>query len=166
MRRYFGFLLIAFLAVFFFNVDAAFGQRTMSFGGVSVKRGKTVNVPVLLYSLGNEASTSFSVGFDKTRLVYQFAAKGTDAPIGSALSINSTYAAEGQLGLLLDSFSPFAASPPTRQVLYVRFMAKSTAPLGCTPITFTNFPTAKSISNTSGTLLTATWVNNCVNIIS
>jgi len=125
----------------------------------------TVVVPVSIDSLGNEAGMGLSINFNTTILTFQSVALGSGAPANSSLTPNINELAQGRVGVLFDSLSPIAASPPARQVFLFTFAVSPTAPIGPTPIAFGNSPISRSVSDAFGNTLTeVTYVDGAVTI--
>lgn len=134
-----------------------FGGRTMTIVSTFAQAGTQATVPIELDSQGDEVATSFSLGFDPAVLTNPVVTLGTGAPAGANLAVNANDAANGRLGILIDSTSPFTVSPPNRQVVTVKFNVAANAPSGATAITFITSPTPISISSAIGALLPATY---------
>lgn len=129
--------------------------RTIRAGGVTTTVGQTITVPIQLESQGDEASASFTLNFNPAVLTYVSAAVGTGVPAGTNLALNATQAAQGRLGVLLDSTNTYAAG--TRQILTVTFTVAANAAAGSYPISFGSTPTTQSVSNAQGVLLTTAY---------
>jgi hypothetical protein len=81
--------------------------------------GQQVIVQFQLDSQGDEASLSFTVNFDPTKLAYVSAAAGTQVPAGTVPNLNTSQVAQGRLGVLLDSTNTYAqgdAADPHRDL--------------------------------------------------
>jgi hypothetical protein len=126
--------------------------RVVNTAGVA---GQQVIVPVQLDSQGDEASLSFTLNFDPTRLTYVTAIAGNGVPANTNLSLNTSQTAQGRLGVLLDSTNTYAAG--TRQILLVTFTAAANQSSSTTPVTFSSTPTIQTTSNAQGGLLTTTY---------
>jgi hypothetical protein len=124
--------------------------------------GQQVTVQFQLDSQGDEASLSFTVNFDQTKLTYVSAALGNGTPAGTNLGLNTSQVAQGRLGVLLDATNTYANG--TRQILTVTFAIAANAASGTTPITFSGTPTIQSVANAQGTLLDRTFENGTVTI--
>lgn len=132
---------------------SSMGGRTISIISTEADAGTQVTVSVELDSQGDEIAASFSLSFDPTLLSNPVVTIGSTAPLGANLSVNLSQAAQGRIGILLDSTVPFQISPPNRQMLTVRFDVSASAPAAVTPITFGTVPTPISVSNIQGALL-------------
>ena len=132
-------------------------------------RGATVVVPVEVDVSSDVVGFSFSVEFDRTKLLYQSAALGSGVPAGSVLTLNTNKLVPadssdpiGKLGIVVDSGNMFANG--TRQIVTVTFTVASNAPTGLTPVTISADPTPKSTSDSQGNLITTTYTDGNVNI--
>lgn len=121
-----------------------------------------VTVSFQLDSMGDEASTSFTVNFNQNLLGSPLAALGTGVPFGSNLGVNTNEAAMGRIGILIDSVNPYAMG--TRQILTISFNVAPNAPIGLTPVTFGSMPTIQSVSNANGGLLSTIYQTGNVQI--
>lgn len=117
--------------------------------------GQTVTINVQLDSQGNESSTSFTLTFNPAVLTNPVAVLGNGAPANSVLGTNPSQVAQGNLGILVDSTSTYAAG--TRNVLNVTFTIAAGAQLGLYPVGFSSTPTGQSVSSSTGALLPTTY---------
>ena len=136
--------------------------RTIRAVSTTAQPGQTVTMSFELVSQGNEASTSFTVNFDPTRLSNPLAVLGTGAPANSALNTNPNEIAMGRLGVLVDSINAYTAG--TRQIMTITFNVAANAPNGSIPITFSSSPTIQSVGDTDGITLTTTYQSGNVTI--
>jgi len=116
-------------------------DRRMRIVSTNAVAGGQVVVSVELESLGDEVAASFTLNFDPTIFVYQSVALGTGAPGGTTLNLNTNDALNGRLGVLVFSGSPYALSPPARQVITVTFNIPAGTTAGTRAITFVTSPT-------------------------
>lgn len=135
------------------QTEAPVGGRTINVVSTQGQAGSQVTVSIEMDSQGDEVAASFTLNFDPTVLSNPVVALGSGAPAAANLAINPNQAGTGRVGLLIDATSPFAVSPPNRQIVTVTFTILSNAPLGASPITFVTSPTPMSVSNASGALL-------------
>lgn len=133
--------------------EEPFGGRTMTIVSVTAQAGTQVVVPIELDSQGNESSMSFSLNFDPAIFSNPLVTLGTGVPVGANLGVNANQAAQGRIGILVDSTSSYTVSPPNRQVVTVRFDIAANAPVGASAITFVTSPTPLSVSSAAGALL-------------
>ena len=138
--------------------------RTFRVVSVSAAPGSQVLVKIELDSMGDEVATSFSLNFDQTKLSSPTVSLGADVPPGTALTVNANQAANGRVGILIDSSNAFAASAPPRHAVSFRFNVAAGAAGGQTPITFGTSPTPRSTSDGQGNPLPAVYTDGFVDI--
>lgn len=126
--------------------------------------GGEVTVSLELDSMGDEVAASFTINFDPAVLNTPVLSLGTDAPAGTALTVNANQATSGRVGLLIDSANSFVFSPPARQALRVKFSVAPGAPSGPTMVTFGSAPTPRSTSSPFGDLLPTTYQSGTISI--
>ena len=136
--------------------------RTIRVVNAAAQPGQQVVVAIQLVSQGNEASASFSVTFDPTKLSAPLVTLGSGAPAGANLGTNLNNVAQGQIGILVDSTNTYAAG--TREVVTIRFNVAANATIGLTPVGFGTTPTGQSVSNAQGALLTTSFTPGTVQI--
>jgi hypothetical protein len=141
------------------NRETAVGRIVRAVNTTAIS-GQQVTVQFQLDSQGDEASLSFTVGFDPAKLAYVGAVAGTQVPAGTVLNLNASQAAQGRLGVPLDSTNTYA--PGTRQVLTVTFAAAAGLTSQSTPITFSSTPTIRRTSNAQGGLLETVYESGSV----
>lgn len=128
-------------------------------------RGATIVVPIEVDVSSDVAGFSFSIEFDRTKLIYQSSALGSGVPTGSGFTLNTNKLVPadsndpiGKLGITIDSGTSFEMG--TRQLVTVTFTVASNAPFGTTPITFSADPTPFSTSDSQGGPLVPTTYNS------
>ena len=129
--------------------------RTIRAVSITAQPGQTATMAFELVSQGNEASTSFTVNFDPTRLSNPVAVLGSGAPANSAVNTNPNEIAMGRLGVLVDSTNAYTAG--TRQIMTITFNVAANAPNGAIPITFSGSPTIQSVGDVNGILQTTVY---------
>ncbi|HQZ97562.1 MAG TPA: carboxypeptidase regulatory-like domain-containing protein, partial [Pyrinomonadaceae bacterium] len=115
----------------------------------------TVTVDLQLDAIGDEASTSFSLNWNPAIFTYVSSNMGGGTPAGTNLGLNTNQTGQGRLGVLLDATNTYGAGP--RQLLTITFSVAANASPGVYPITFSDTPTAKSVSSAQGALLPTTF---------
>ena len=136
--------------------------RALRVVNAAVQPGQSVTVSVVLDSLGNESSASFSLNFNPAIFTNPTVAIGNGTPAGANLGTNLGEAAQGRIGILVDSTNAYAAG--TRQVVTVTFAVPAGVTIGTYPITFGSIPTGQSVSSTQGALLTTTYTAGNVQV--
>lgn len=146
-----------------------FTARTFRVVSTTAAPGDQVFISVELDSNGDEVATSFALNFDPTKLSAPAVSLGTDVPPGTALTVNANQAANGIVGILVDSGNSFSLSGPPRQVVKFRFNVAANAS-GSTPVTF-YCPSPRppgvtpcSTSDPVGNLLTAAYTDGVLTI--
>lgn len=141
------------------NFIAATGtpSRTLRVVTTDTIAGNQVVVPIELVSQGNENSIGFSLSFDANLLSNAQVSLGADAGAGS-LVINSQ---TGKIGIIvgLPSGQTFAAG--NRQIATVTFSTAQTA-LYSTPLSFTDQPIAKEITDANAGVLPTAYADGAV----
>lgn len=87
---------------------------------------------------------------------------GNGVPAGSNLGTNLSQAAQGRIGILVDSTNTYIAG--ARQVVTVTFSIPANAIIGLTPVTFGSVPTPQSVSSSTGALLTTVYQAGTVQV--
>lgn len=144
------------------NDPPAGATRNIRAVSVATQPGQNVVVQVVMDSLGNESSASFSVNFNPALLTNPIVSLGSGVPAGSNIGTNLSQAAQGRIGILVDSTNTYVAG--TQQVATIRFTVPANAQIGLTPVTFGSVPTAQSVSSPQGALLPTTYQNGNVQI--
>ena len=138
------------------------GDRIVRVVDAASMPGGEVTVPIQLVASGTENALSFSLTYDSDLLSGPQVAKGTDATSAS-LVVNTTQTA--RVGAVL--WLPFGQSFPAgdREILRITFRIANDASPQTTPLTFTDTPAARDISDNSANSLPATWVNGTVTVL-
>lgn len=144
------------------NDPPAGATRTIRAVSVGTQPGQNVVVQVVMDSLGNESSASFSVNFNPALLTNPVVSLGSGVPAGTNIGTNLSQAAQGRIGILVDSTNTYAAG--TQQVATIRFTVPANAQIGLTPVTFGSIPTVQSVSSSQGALLPTTYQGGNVQI--
>ena len=163
-KTFLTFGVVMFLAVsgFVAGTATAQGTRVIRSTSVAVLAGQQAVVQIQLDSQGNESSTSFSFSFNPAVLTNPVVTLGSGVPAGSNLGTNTNNAAQGQIGVLVDSTNTYTAG--TRNIVTVTFTVPANAPIGLYPVTFGDVPTSRSVSSAQGALLTTTYTNGQVQV--
>jgi hypothetical protein len=130
-------------------------SSTLVVANVSGSGSSTVQVPISLLSLGNESALGFSLNFDPTLLSFSSIAHGSNDSGATIFYNNLT---NGHLGIAvsLSSGETFAAG--TQEIAVITFQAGIVTNSTVTPITFSDTPTPREISDSSAHGLPATYV--------
>lgn len=114
-----------------------------------------VEIRILLDSLGDELSTSFTLNFSPFGPRNPVVALGNDMLPGSTLQINNDNLAQGQLGIVINSPRPFAVG--THNILNIRFTVLASVSVGGYPVCFGGVPTPQNVSSPTGMSLPTTY---------
>jgi uncharacterized protein YjiK len=136
--------------------------RALRVVNVAVQPGQNVTASIVLDSLGNEASASFSLNYNPAIFTNPAVALGNGVPAGTNLGTNLSQAAQGRIGVLVDSTNAYTAG--TRQVITVTFSVPANATIGTYPMAFGNTPTAQSVSSPQGALLPTTYTSGNIQV--
>lgn len=124
-------------------------------------QAQTATIQVQLDSQGNESSTSFSLNYP-AGLSNPVVTLGNGVPANSVVNTNPNNAAQGQIGILVDSTNTYAAG--TRNIVNVQFTVAANAAIGQYPVTFGDVPTPRSVSSATGALLPTTYANGFIQV--
>jgi hypothetical protein len=138
--------------------------RTLRVVSTNANLGGEAIVSIEFESLGDEVAMGFSVNFDPSKLNTPVITLGSGAPSGTAITINQNQVASGRIGFLLDSMSAFAASPPARQAVSIKFTVAPDAPALATLVSLGNLPSPRSTSNFLGELLATSYEDGYLTI--
>lgn len=130
----------------------------------TASKGSSIFVSIEMDSQGTETAASFTLNFDSSRLTNPRAALGRGAPTGTILTANSKNAANGQIGILVDSANTFASG--TRQIATVQFDVPQNALAGQSNLTFGNLTTPESTSNTNADLVTTDYAPGTFTVLA
>lgn len=160
------FACLAMLLALFVGLPAyAQEKRIVRVVSVTGSPGDTVTLPIELESQGDENAIAFSLAFNPLKLTAPSVALGSDAA-GADLFVNDLGAAEGKLGIAVLQSPGITFLTGTRQIVRVSF----TIPAGVTrcvvPVTLTDIPAVREITDVSAMVLTASWVDGTVTIDS
>ncbi len=124
--------------------------------------GQKVVVAIQLEARGDEAAASYTLNFDPTVLLNPEVTFGADAPAGALVNSNMNEAASGRIGILVDAPAAFAPGPA--RMVNVTFDVSPAARTGIYSLTLGDAPTTKSVSDTSGNLISAEFREGSVTI--
>lgn len=136
--------------------------RTLRAAAVTGTPGGSVIMPIELVAQGDENAFGFSLNFDQTMLSNPQVALGADAS-GAALSVNSSLATQGRIGvaLALPAGEKFAAG--TRQVARITFQVAANMAALTTPISFGDQPVAREAIDANANPLPVVYAAGSVN---
>lgn len=132
------------------------GNRLMQVMNNSAAPNSTVTVPISFYSEGNENSLNFSLRFNSTLLGNPQVSIGSDAPNGT-LSVNSSEAGVGRLGVRLSLPQGQKLAVGARQVAKVSFTIKPSTSAGTAVVEFSDEPVVRGLTDVSGNSVIGTY---------
>jgi hypothetical protein len=138
------------------------GPSRLRIGEVAAASGASVTVPVSLTANGLENALQFSLNFNPSRLVYQgtlLAASG-----GAILLLNESGISTGRVGVVIALPAGETFSPGTQQLVEVTFTTAIVTSSTTTPISFTNSPLTRQVSDAAGNGLDAIYTSGAVSI--
>ena len=135
--------------------------RTLQIGTVSVGRGQTVNVPVLLVCTTNENAVGMTIGYDVSRLEFLNATLGS-AIIGGRINVNTNHA-PGEVGVALAMSPGLALAAGTNQVAVLQFAAMTNAS-GPAVLSLDGTVVKLQLADKTANVLAASYVNGAVNL--
>jgi hypothetical protein len=128
----------------------------------SSAQAQTATINIQLDSQGDEASASYTINYNQAVLSNPQVALGNGVPAGAVLSTNTNQSAQGRLGILIDSTNTYAAG--TRNMATVTFTVAAGAAIAQYPVTFSDTPTLRTVSNAAGALVPAQFVSGFVQV--
>jgi len=134
-----------------------FGERKISVVSTAAQRGTQVTVAVEMDAQGDEVAASFTLSYDPLVLSNPVVSLGSGVPAGTSVTVNPDQTINGRLGIVVDSINAFASSPPSRQVVNVRFTVAADATFAPTQISFVESPTSLLVASAFGALLPAAY---------
>ncbi len=149
------------------DVSAQATPRTVRMTNGAAQPGQVVNLRVELDAVGNETSLIFSFGRNQavlTNPVITLVTTGNGAPAGAGLTLNESQAAQGLIGVIVDTPTTAPWTAGTRQVVNIAFTVAANAQIGNYPVVFGNVPTPSSLGNTANGLLPINFVNGNVQV--
>ncbi|MEI2725306.1 MAG: cohesin domain-containing protein [Verrucomicrobiota bacterium] len=133
--------------------------------GTNAMAGSRIEVPVVLVANGTENALSFSLGFNPQRLAFTGITLGSGAS-GASLLTNISLVGSGRLGIAVGLDAGLAFAAGTREIVRVAFttsMLGGTQPVN-TPVTITNQPINKLLTDVSAHPLVASYLNGLVTL--
>ena len=135
--------------------------RTLQIGTVSVGRGQTVSVPVLLVCTTNENAVGMSIGYDASRLKFLNATLGS-AIIGGRINVNTNHG-PGEVGVALAMSPGLALAAGTNQVAVLQFASMTNAS-GPVTLSLDGSVVKLQLADKTANVLAASYVNGAVNL--
>ena len=131
---------------------------------MTVARGETNHVYIVLDSIGIENGVELSLCFDKNLLTYVSAVRGVDAP-GTTFFSNTNQLSNGRLGLFLGLPTDVAFEASTRNIIDVSFRAVAGLSSAVTTITICDLPLGRETVNVEAFPIATDYVNATATIV-
>ncbi|MFM1769790.1 MAG: hypothetical protein RJA22_2319 [Verrucomicrobiota bacterium] len=134
---------------------------------VTIPRGETNRVLVVLEAQGNENAIAFSLCFDTNMVSFVRAVRGVDAAAASAtLVVGTSQATRGRVGMLLglDVASGQVFSAGNHQIVELYLRGAPGAGTVTTPISFCDLPTTREVSDVEAGALPASYVDATITV--
>ena len=138
-----------------FTATPAPSRQLRVVGGESIP-GQTAQANVEMVAQGDENSVGFSLNFNPT-LVSNPQVQLLDDTLNASLTVNSSQAASGRLGILLALPANQAFAAGTRQLVKITFTAANTTVFSM-PVSFGDAPLGREIVNTNADPLQSNYV--------
>jgi len=137
--------------------------RVVSVSNVTAAPGKSVSIPLVLFSQGDENALGFSLNFDTSILSNPLGSLGKDAA-GAAFNSNGLQQNQGRYGIALALPAGQKFSAGLREIAVVTFTVNAGTAAPSTAITFGDQPIAREIVDANANLLAANYLSGTVTI--
>lgn len=124
--------------------------------------GSMVTVSIESDATGAENGFGFTLGYDASKLSNPVVAKGADTQ--SATLIPNTNTA-GKVGVVLGMPFGMTVAAGTRQIVTIQFNVAANASGGPTPLTFSDLPVVREVSDVNANVLQSNFTAGAVNIL-
>ena len=141
---------------------AAATDRVLRVVSQTTRRGSEVEVPVMLFSEGNENAVGFSLTFDPAQLQYLGVLAGSGAA-NASLQVNARSVSSGRFGLALANPTGQSFTAGTQEVARLRFLVVGS--VSNAPVRFDDAPVLREIVDELATTLPAAFVEGAVQVI-
>jgi hypothetical protein len=136
--------------------------RTLQVGTVSVGRGQTVSVPVLLVCTTNENAVGMTIDYDASRLKFLNATLGSATVVGGIINVNTNHG-PGEVGVALAMSPGLALAAGTNQVAVLQFASMTNAS-GPVTLSLDGTVVKLQLADNTANVLAASYVNGAVNL--
>ena len=125
--------------------------------------GQQVTVSIETDANGTENGFGFSINYDANKLSNPFVQKGLDTQLATLIpNINQT----GKIGVVLAMPFGQAIQAGTKQLVTIRFDVAANATGGLTPLTFSDLPVFREVSDVNATVLQSNFQDGNINILA
>src|SRR5436190_2626950 len=125
---------------------------------MTVARGETNRVFIMLDALGDENASGFSLCYDTNLLTYIKAVRGADA-LSATLNLNTNQVFRGRLGAALGLSSGSSFPAGTLSILEVSFQAAPGVTAASTEVSFCDLPIGRELVDADAFTLAADYVD-------
>ncbi len=125
--------------------------------------GQQVIVSIESDTQGTENGFGFTLDYDASKLSNPLVQKGTDTPTASLIP-NTTQS--GKIGVILAMPFGTAVSAGTKQILTIRFDVAANAPAGLSPLTFSDMPVIREVSDVNAGVLQSIFEDGNVDVLA
>ena len=143
------------------NVNIIGAVRQVRVVSTSANVGSQVTVQIAVDAQGDEASYGFSLNYDQNILSSPNVQIGTAG--GNVLANPNT---AGRIGFSVDFGGGTIAAGNNQILVTITFNVSSSAPEGDTPLTFSDVPAIRRVSDTNAMPLATDFIDGVINIIS
>ncbi|MEQ1643416.1 MAG: choice-of-anchor Q domain-containing protein [Pyrinomonadaceae bacterium] len=140
--------------------------RAVRISSATGEPGQTITVDISLEHSYREAGASFTVEFDAAKLKNVQVELSGARPTGAILTVNSSEAANGRVGILFDSDRTLAGRSLSSRILTLTFEITGSSASGPTLLRLTDSIAKRSLSNDLGESLEANYIGGIVTIVS
>ena len=144
------------------DVKIADTNREIRAGVVKADPGDRVEVGIEISPYGDETAAAFTVEFNAVKLTNPRVTLDENGAKGLVLTVNMNDAAEGRIGVLLDSAEPLASGSEAKRLVTVTFDVAANAAGGETRIRFTDSLAKRGLSDELGNKLEARYTDGAV----
>ncbi|MEY2408077.1 MAG: peptidyl-prolyl cis-trans isomerase, partial [Verrucomicrobiota bacterium] len=138
------------------------GGAVLCLRDTGIPQGQTNVVPISLVAIGQENALSFSIRFDESKVSYAGVGNGAGAA-NATLTINTSAAEHGRLGVVVALPPGAAIKPGTQEILKLRLAALSTG-ISSSPISFADQPVPRETSDARAVTIATSYTSGMVNV--
>ncbi|MBK6723598.1 MAG: carboxypeptidase regulatory-like domain-containing protein [Acidobacteria bacterium] len=125
-------------------------------------RGQNIGLGVEYSPKGDEAAVSFTIEYNAARLTNPKINLGEGMPEGTVLTLNENDAANGRIGILIDSTTPLGIGSNIKRLITITFDVAAGAAGGETRVRLTDSLAPKGVSDAMGNTLEAKYADGAV----
>lgn len=125
--------------------------------------GRTVGVPIVLESKGEEASVSFSLNFPPTLLTNPQVVAGADAA-GAQVSVISSLASQGRIGVTVSLPAGQKFTAGNRQIAVIAFDVPASVQPGTATLDFSDQPITRLVKTPAGGSIRTQFVTGSIRL--